>query len=212
MKKATAELVRVPLVAIYVRVSTDDQRCDLQLSECREFVLNRSWNIYAEYVEHGLSGSKASRPQLDKLMRDARARKFDAIVCWKLDRFGRSVSNFVSHMQDLAQWGVRFIVATQQIDTDQANPTSRLLLHIFAAFAEFERSMIQERVKAGLKAARNRGVKLGRRPLVFDRARVVELRQQGYSYLQIMRTLNLSNGTVQRTLQAAHAALPQSTA
>jgi DNA invertase Pin-like site-specific DNA recombinase len=214
MKKATpAEIVRDPLVAIYARVSTEDQRCDLQLDACREFTLNRSWKIYAEYVDTGFSGAKAERPQLLKLMRDARARKFDCIVVWKLDRFGRSVSNFLAHMQDLAQWGVRFIVATQAIDTDQASPTSKLLLHIFAAFAEFERAMIQERVKAGMRAAKNRGVKAGRRPGIFDRARVVELRNQGYSYLQIQRAMGLSHGTVQRTLEAASsAAMRQPTA
>ena len=215
-KNAPVEIVREPLCAIYARVSTDDQRCDLQLQECRAFILNRGWKLYGEYIDTGFSGAKADRPQLVKLMRDARLRRFDCIVTWKLDRFGRSVSNFVQHMQDLNQWGVRFIVATQQIDTDQASPTSKLLMHIFAAFAEFERAMIAERVKSGIKAARVRGVTVGRKQKVFDRARVVEMRNQGCSYLQIMRALNLSHGTVERTLLAArganHAAMPHPTA
>lgn len=206
MKKAPVEIIGNPLCAIYARVSTDDQKCDLQLDECRAFILNRGWKVYAEYVDTGFSGAKASRPQLDKIMRDARMRKFDCIVTWKLDRFGRSVSNFVRHIEDLTEWGVRFIVATQQIDTDQASPTSRLLMHLFAAFAEFERAMIQERVNAGLKATRARGVRLGRRPSVFDRGRVVQLHEEGYSYRQIMAALKISYGSVNRTVAAARSA------
>jgi DNA invertase Pin-like site-specific DNA recombinase len=211
-RSAAVQIVHDPLCAIYARVSTDDQNCEMQLAECREFILNRGWRIYGEYVDTGFSGAKDSRPQLNKILADARTRKFDCIMVWKLDRFGRSVSNFCRHMTDLKQWGVRFMATTQQVDTDEANPASRLLMHIFIAFAEFERAMIQERVKSGMKAARNRGVKLGRLPKVFDRQRVIDLRNQGYSYLQIMRNMDLSHGTVQRTLQAAHAAMPQPSA
>jgi putative DNA-invertase from lambdoid prophage Rac len=164
------------------------------------------WKIYGEYVDTGFSGSTDKRPQLAKILTDARRRRFDCLIVWKLDRFGRSVSNFVRHMEDLTAWGVRFLTITQQIDTDQANPTSRLLMHIFAAFAEFERAMISERVKAGMKAAKYRGAKLGRKRLVLDREVVREkagaMRLLGKSTRQIAVELGVSKGTLHRLLAA----------
>lgn len=190
-----------PLVAIYARVSTSDQDCSLQLDECRAFALNRGWRIYGEYVDTGFSGAKASRPQLNKLMTDSRGRKFDAVIVWKLDRFGRSVANFVKHIDDLRNWGVRFICTSQQVDTDQSNPTTTLLMHIFAAFAEFERSMISERVTAGLKAAKHRGVRIGRPRIVYDRQRVIDLHIAGKSRDKIAAELGINRGVVYRTLR-----------
>jgi len=192
---------RNPLVAIYARVSTEDQTCNLQLDECRAFAQNRGWKIYGEYVDTGFSGTKASRPQLNRLMIDSRGRKFDAVLVWKLDRFGRSVANFVKHMEDLQSWGVRFICTSQQIDTDEGNPAARLLMHLFAAFAEFERSMISERVTAGLRAAKNRGIRIGRPKLVFDRQKVIDLHIAGKSHGKIATELGLNRGTVYRTLR-----------
>ena len=195
-----------PLCALYARVSTDDQSCSLQLDEMRAFCERMNWKIYGEYVDTGFSGSTDKRPQLAKILTDARRRRFDCLIVWKLDRFGRSVSNFVRHMEDLTAWGVRFLTITQQIDTDQANPTSRLLMHIFAAFAEFERAMISERVKAGMKAAKYRGAKLGRKRLVLDREVVREkagaMRLLGKSTRQIAVELGVSKGTLHRLLAA----------
>jgi len=195
-----------PLCALYARVSTDDQTCALQLDEMRTFCERMGWKIYGEYVDTGFSGSTDKRPQLAKILTDARRRRFDCLIVWKLDRFGRSVSNFVRHMEDLTAWGVRFLTITQQIDTDQANPTSRLLMHIFAAFAEFERAMISERVKAGMKAAKYRGAKLGRKRLVLDREVVREkagaMRLLGKSTRQIAVELGVSKGTLHRLLAA----------
>jgi len=191
-----------PLCALYARVSTDDQTCALQLDEMRTFCERMGWKIYGEYVDTGFSGSTDKRPQLAKILTDARRRRFDCLIVWKLDRFGRSVSNFVRHMEDLTAWGVRFLTITQQIDTDQANPTSRLLMHIFAAFAEFERAMIAERVKAGIKAARRRGVTVGRRALVIDAQKLRELQLLGKSIRQIAAESGCSVGKVHKLLSA----------
>jgi putative DNA-invertase from lambdoid prophage Rac len=132
-------------VAIYARVSTVDQKCEMQLRELREYCSRRGWEIGGEDVDTGWSGTKASRPELDRLMRHAGEHRFDCVVVWKLDRFGRSV---LESLNRLASAGVRFIATTQSIDTDESNPTSKLLLYILAAVAEFEREMIRERVMA----------------------------------------------------------------
>src|SRR5262245_2625067 len=124
------------LVALYARVSTDDQRCDLQLNECRAYCERRGWTVYGEYVDTGWSGAKGSRPQLDKLLTAAGKHMFDVVMCWKLDRFGRSVANFIEHLEKLNRAGVRFMCVSQSIDTDEQNPGSRLLMQILAAVAE----------------------------------------------------------------------------
>src|SRR5690348_6722823 len=120
-------------IAIYARVSTADQNCEMQLSELREYADLRKWAVVGEYVDAGWSGAKASRPELNRLMADARRRRFDAVAVWKLDRWGRSVADSIRGIQELTALGVRFIAVTQNIDTDESNPMSRFLLHIMAA-------------------------------------------------------------------------------
>jgi DNA invertase Pin-like site-specific DNA recombinase len=190
------------LCAIYCRVSTEDQNCDLQLSELREYAERRKWLVFAEYVDSGWSGAKASRPQLNKLMRDASQHRFDTILVWKLDRFGRSVLNFVEQLEKLESYGVGFMCISQSIDTSLSSPTSKLLMHILAAVAEFERSMIMERVRAGMKAAKHRGVHCGRKSKIFDHDKALQMRQLGKTERQIARALRLGNGTVHRLLAA----------
>src|SRR5579871_3642777 len=146
--------------AIYARVSTADQNCELQIRELHEYCSRRGWEISREYMDTGWSGAKASRPELDRLMRDASLRHFDAVLVWKLDRFGRSVRNCLDGIEALRAAGVRFLAVSQSIDTDEANPTARLLLHILASVAEFEREMIRERVCAGVKNAKRKGKRL----------------------------------------------------
>jgi DNA invertase Pin-like site-specific DNA recombinase len=172
----------------------------MQLRELREYASRRGWPIAGEYVDTGWSGAKASRPQLDRLMQDASKRSFDAVLVYKLDRFGRSVRNCLDGIEALRAHGVRFLAVSQNIDTDESNPTSRLMLHILAAVAEFEREMIRERVCAGVRNARQKGKRLGRPKRVFDRQRAVELRQQGRSLPQIARELGIGLGTVVRAL------------
>lgn len=186
--------------AIYARVSTDDQSCDMQLRELREYCGRRGWEIAGEYVDTGWSGTKASRPQLDRMMRDAGQHLFGCVLVWKLDRYGRSVLNLVEGLEKLRSAGVRFIASSQNIDTDESNPTSKLILWILAAVAEFEREMIRERVMAGLAAARHRGQKLGRRKVEFDGRRARKLRAGGKSLREIAQILGVGRGTIERFL------------
>src|SRR5579872_501051 len=186
--------------AIYARVSTTDQNCEMQVSELREYAARRGWKVSGEYVDTGWSGAKASRPELNRLMKDAAMRRFDAVMVWKLDRFGRSVRNCLDGIEALRAHGVRFLAVSQSIDTDESNPTARLLLHILASVAEFEREMIRERVCAGVRNAKAKGKRLGRKRVVFDRVRASEMNTRGASLREIASALQVGRGTVHRFL------------
>jgi DNA invertase Pin-like site-specific DNA recombinase len=181
--------------AIYCRVSTNDQDCSLQLRELREYVARRGWTVAGEYVDEGFSGAKASRPALDRLMRDAASRVFDVVVVWKVDRFGRSVLHLNQQLAALTAHGVRFIATTQGLDTDASNPTSRLLLQILAAVSEFERDIIRERTLLGVRAAKLKGKAVGRPRRVFRRDEVVALRDSGMSWRAVAEKLGVPVST-----------------
>ena len=191
-------------VAIYARVSTSDQNNAIQTRELTEYVERRGWELATVYQDQ-MSGAKASRPGVDRLMADARQRRFDAVLVWKLDRFGRSLVHCVGGIQELASLGVRFIATSQGLDTDESNPASKLLLHILAAVAQFERELIRERVSAGMKNAKARGTRsgkpIGRPRRVFDHQQVRQLRQDGLVINAIARQLKLGVGTVLRVLR-----------
>src|SRR5215472_16658334 len=160
-------------VALYARVSTMDQHCEQQLHELRDYVKARGWKLEGEYIDHGVSGKKDSRPAMNRLMKEARQRTIDAVVCWKLDRWGRSMPHLVQSVQELKALGVRFVALSQGIDTDATNPMAKLLLHLLSAFAEFEHDLIVERTKAGLLRARREGRIGGRPRAVVNRLRIV---------------------------------------
>jgi len=145
--------------ALYARVSTFDQEPENQLQELRRYVEARGWTA-TEFVDRGVSGAKDRRPALDTLLRDAKRRRFDVVVCWRLDRLGRNLRHLVTVIEDLNALGAPFISLGEGIDC--TTPAGRLQLHVLAALAEFERARIQERVRAGLARARAQGVKLGR--------------------------------------------------
>src|ERR1700686_4100440 len=174
--------------AIYARVSTTDQTNAIQVSELKDYVERRGWTLASVYQDQ-MSGAKASRPGLDQLVADARRRQFDVVGVWKLDRFGRSLVHCVSGIQDLASMGIRFIATSQGLDTDESNPASKLLLHILAAIAQFERELIRERVSAGMRNAKVKGTRtgkpIGRPRRVFDRTEVLQLRELGLSLAKI---------------------------
>lgn len=176
----------------------------MQLRELREYCTRRNWEIVQEYVDRGWSGAKASRPELNRLKQDARERRFDAVLVWKLDRWGRSLGDCIDSIQELVGLGVRWIAVTQNLDTDESNPMSRLMLHIMAAFAEFEREMIRERVRAGLKSAKAKGKRLGRPRKVFDRRQAADLRTKGVSIRGIASQMNVPKGVIQRFLESNH--------
>lgn len=189
-------------VALYARVSTTDQRCEAQLAEIRQYAVARGWPIAAEYVDDGMSGANDQRPELLRLLSDARKRPFDIVLVHKLDRWGRSLRHCLNSIEELRALGIRWIALTQNLDTDESNPTSQLLLHIMAAFAEFERGLIHERVLVGIRAAQSRGTRSGRpigRPRkVFRRDVVLELRRRGLSWRQIALETGVSTGSVRR--------------
>src|SRR5262245_14281105 len=145
--------------AIYARVSTADQTCENQLLELRRYVEARGWTAQ-EFVDSGVSGSTDKRPALDALIRDAKRRRFDVLVCWRLDRLGRNLRHLVTLIDELTAVGVGFASLGEGIDTQ--TPAGRLQLHVLAALAEFERGRIRERVVAGLQRARAQGKRLGR--------------------------------------------------
>ena len=147
--------------AIYARVSTFDQEPENQLAELRRFITARGWTAMpADYVDRGVSGSKDRRPALDQLIADARRRKFDVLVVWRLDRLGRNLLHLIVLLEDLQALGIAFVSLGEGIDA--TTPAGKLQMHILGAIAEFERSRIAERVKAGLQRARAQGIRLGR--------------------------------------------------
>jgi putative DNA-invertase from lambdoid prophage Rac len=198
------------LVALYARVSTTDQKCESQLTELREYIGRRAWQISKEYVDEGFTGRSTKRPAYQQLMADASKHLFDTVVVSKLDRFGRSVIELNSNLVTLESHGVRFIAVTQGIDTDQTNPTSKLIMHILAAVAEFESGIIRERVRSGVRHAQKHGTRsgnaIGRPKKVFRRDQVDDLRLEGLSLSEIAQRLRIGYGTVRRELAKTHAA------
>jgi DNA invertase Pin-like site-specific DNA recombinase len=170
----------------------------MQLRELRQYAERRGWLVAGEYVDH-ISGSKDSRPQLNLLMAAAHQRRFDAVVVWKIDRFGRSLKHLVTALADLAAYGVAFVSLRDNLDL--STPSGRLMFHVVAAMAEFERELIRERVRAGLANARAKGKRLGRRRVSVDSASVARLRAEGHSWADVCQKLNLSKGTAQRAAQ-----------
>jgi len=194
--------------AIYARVSTDDQNTDMQLAEVRGYAARMGWDTL-EFVDKGISGMKRSRPGLDACMEAARLKKVDAVLVWKLDRFGRSLSNLIENILLLDGYGVRFIGVTQGIDTDQKNPTSRLMIHILGAVAEFERSMIVDRVRSGMASAKRAGKHCGRPVKIWRRDKALELRRQGLSNREIAVKMGVSEASIRRALKSATKGLLQ---
>jgi putative DNA-invertase from lambdoid prophage Rac len=178
--------------AIYARCSTSDQTCASQLKELREYCERRGWRIAGEYIDNGFSGAKASRPALDSLMKAAALRKFDAVCVFKIDRAGRSVLHLSQLLAALESYGIRFVSISQGIDTDAANPTSKLLTGILSCVAEFERELLRERTAAGIRAAQANGKHVGRPKKIFRRDLVVQLRDdEGRSWRSIAAELNI---------------------
>lgn len=195
--------MEIKRIAIYARVSTcNGQNPDLQLAEIREYAARRGWEVAGEYVDIGISGSKESRPQLNRMMTDAHRRRFDAIVCWKLDRLGRSLKHLVTTIEDLAAYGVSFVSLRDNLDL--STPSGRLMMHLLAAMAEFERELCRERVCAGLAAAKRRGVRLGRPRTYIDPNKIRAMRAEGVPWRMIAKRLKIGTGTALRAFQQAN--------
>ena len=188
-------------VASYARVSTlgKGQDAEVQLRELRQFAQARGWQIADEYTDSGVSGSKESRPELNRLLTDARRRKFDCVLVYRYDRFARSLRQLVNALEEFRSLGVDFVSLHEGVDTSTAN--GRLVFGIFASIAEFERELIRDRVKSGLANARAKGKRLGRPRKIVDAARIGQLRARGVSWRKIARQMECSARTARRAVQ-----------
>jgi DNA invertase Pin-like site-specific DNA recombinase len=189
--------------ALYLRVSSVDQHPETQLHDLRQLAAQRGFEIVREYTDK-ISGAKAKRPGLDELLRDARRGRFDVVVCWAFDRIARSVTHFLQVLDELNHLTVEFISFREQIDT--GGPLGRAIVIIVGAIAELERSLIVERVKAGMRRARLEGRHIGRQPLELDREGILCDRRRGQSLRQIARNHSASTATIQRVLREQAAA------
>lgn len=185
-------------VAIYARVSTVEQNTDNQLIELTKYCEARQYSVYKVYTDKGVSGSKESRPQFDLMMSDASKRKFDIVLVWKLDRLSRSLKHLLNTLDLLNSLNIGFISYSDNFDT--TTPQGKLMFSIVGAFAEFERSLIQERVKLGLKRAKAKGIVLGRPKLDVNKYQIINMRNQGMSYREIAKQTQISLGSVYQYL------------
>ena len=186
-------------IAIYARVSTHNgQDPEMQLRELREYCQRRGWEITREYVDVGISGGKEKRPELDELLHDAHRRYFDAVVVWRFDRFARSVSHLLKALEHFRALGIEFVSLSEQVDT--STPTGKMVFTVLGAVAELERSLIVERVRAGLRNAKAKGKKLGRPRKISNPAAISSLRSQGASWRVIGRNLGVSHVTARCAL------------
>jgi len=188
--------------AIYVRVSTDKQTVENQVRELRQIAERRGWEVVAQYSDAGISGSKGrdGRPGLDTMLKDASKRRFDVVMAWAIDRLGRSLIDLLGTIQTLEACGVDLYLDQQSIDT--TTPAGRLMFQVTGAFAEFERSMIRQRVHAGLKRAVEAGKTLGR-PRTSERVekRIQEQLRVGKGINKVAREVGVGTGTVHRIAQ-----------
>ena len=185
--------------ALYCRVSTNDQKTDMQLTDLRKFSSDRNLIIYNEYVDNGISGSIKKRPALDRLMSDAKKKKFDIILVWRFDRFARSSRHLVEALHTFRHLDIQFISYNENIDT--GSPLGEAMFTIISAMAQLERDIIKERVKAGLKNARNKGKTLGRPKADIDLTRAKEMQNEGDSIRSISIKLRIPRTTLIRALK-----------
>lgn len=187
-------VVRAKRVAIYTRVSTTDQHPAMQERELVEYVRRRSWTVFKKYSDKGISGTVEKRPALDALLADCRRRKIDIVVVWKFDRFARSLKQLLNALEMFRTLGIAFVSCTEAIDTSL--PHGEMLFQIIGAIAQWERALIVERVKAGIRAARSQGKVLGRPPLrVLKPKDVAELRKERARTNATFRELAAKYGT-----------------
>jgi len=197
--------------AFYARVSTGHNGQDptMQTRELEEYCQRRGWEVAGCYVDTGYSGSKESRPELDRLMADAHRRRFDAVVVWKFDRFARSVSHLLRALEMFKALGIDFVSLSEQVDT--STPTGKMVFTILGAVAELERSLIAERVRAGIRNARAKGKRLERPRIAVDAARIAALRALGRSWSAICQETGIGKGTAQRAFYSLPGSVVSST-
>ena len=185
--------------ALYARVSTlnNGQSPEMQIMDFSEYCQRRGWTA-TQYVDVGVSGATDRRPQLDLMMADAHRRKFDIVVVWKFDRFARSVGHLLRALETFQALGIEFVSLTEGVDT--STPAGKMVFTVLGAVAELERSLIAERVRAGLRNARAKGKRLGRPRVAVDAAKIGILRARGLSWRQITAETGISKGSAQRAI------------
>lgn len=190
-------------VAIYARVSTINHGQDvgLQTRELRHFAEARGWTVAGEYIDAGVSGAKDSRPELNRLMADAHKRRFDVVCVWRFDRFARSVSHLLRTLETFKALGIDFVSYSEQMDS--STNAGKMVFTVLGAVAELERSLIVERVRAGLRNARAKGKSLGRPRVVVDGVGIARLREQGRTIREIAEQLGYSRSLVHKSLANA---------
>jgi DNA invertase Pin-like site-specific DNA recombinase len=196
---------RKVVAAVYARASTVDHGQDpsMQTRELSEYCQRQGWQVFALYVDNGVSGKKDSRPQLNRMMQDAHNRRFDVVVVWRFDRFARSVSHLLRALETFNALGIDFVSLCEQINTN--TPTGKLIFTILGAVSEGERNLIAERVRAGLRNARAKGKRLGRPTKPVDVGQINSLRASGHSWRTIAGMMKLSVGTVHTAARSQHA-------
>ena len=185
---------------LYARVSTVDQNCATQLLDLRQLAEQRGLEIVETYVDHGISGTRARRPGLDKLMADAARHRFDIVVVWAFDRLARSVRHLLATLDELNRLGIEFVSLRENIDS--GGPLGRAIITIVGAVAELEKSLITERVRSGMRRARLEGRHIGRRPLDLDHQAILRDRARGLSLGELAKTYRASRTTIRRVLGA----------
>jgi DNA invertase Pin-like site-specific DNA recombinase len=186
--------------ALYIRVSKGEQNPETQLLQARDYARRRECSEIIEYVDHGWSGSKRKRPALDALMKDAKAKRFDAVIVVRFDRFARSLHDLICALEEFEARQIDFISLHEAIDT--TTPMGRLMFSLAGAFAEFEHAIIRERIMDGLERAKAEGKQLGRPKKIFDRQKVLRLGRKGESVRKIAKKLGLRRETVRLTLKS----------
>jgi len=190
-----------PRVAIYARVSTTDQSTESQLLDLRRYVSDRGWHTFREYCDNGISGTKDSRPALNDLMGDAKKRKFDVVLVWRFDRFARSTRHLINALEEFKNLGIDFVSYQENIDT--SSPLGSAIFTIISAVAQLERDIIAERVKAGLRRAKENGVTIGRPKVSVDVEKVYQLRSEGLSLRAIGNQVGVSHTKVRQALNGS---------
>lgn len=189
-------------VAIYARVSTDGQTTDNQLLELKNVLSKSGWDLVDTYIDEGISGSKGrdKRPELDRMLKDAVRRKFDVVMSWSVDRLGRSLQDLLHLLSELHSMDIDLYLHQQGIDT--TTPAGKAMFQMLGVFAEFERSMIQERVKAGLSRAKAQGKRLGRPPVPASKITAIKKKhKEGLSIRKIAKEVNVGHGVIQRVIK-----------
>lgn len=214
---ATGSLQQFIRAAIYARVSTTNhgQDVSLQTRELEQFAQARGWRLVDSYLDIGISGTKVKRPELDRLMADAHKRRFDVVCCWRFDRFARSVSHLLRALETFKALGIDFVSFSEQMDT--STPAGKMVFTVLGAVAELERSLIVERVKAGMRNALTKGARIGRPPITIlsdvDRQAIGEAYWQSKrSFRELAKEFGTSIGTVQRCALAYQKVFPKAPA